>query len=79
MGDRIISYKRCPKCGKEYEVYDASSSLMYCAKCDNCGYDEGLSYIEVGSHNIYLVPTAVKEHIDYLESVRKDIRDQHGN
>lgn len=41
MGDRTITYRKCPKCGKEVEEYDAPSSLMFVAVCENCGwYDE---------------------------------------
>ena len=39
MGDRYITINDCPVCGEKYECYDAPSSVMYVAICDNCGYD----------------------------------------
>lgn len=69
MGDRYISYKKCPKCGKEYEIYDAPSSLMYCAKCE-CGFDENKSYVEI-DNTYYLIPRKVKYHIMELEKFVK--------
>ena len=46
MGDRTITINDCPICGKKYETYDAPSSVMYVAICDNCGYEEPDYYIE---------------------------------
>ena len=63
MGDRYISYKKCPKCGEQYEVYDAPSSMMYVAKCDKCGFKEDFSYCELNGI-LYLLPTAIKNEID---------------
>lgn len=63
MGDRYISYKKCPKCGEEYEVYDAPSSMMYCAKCDKCGFDENKSYYEI-DHVLYLIPTPIVKELE---------------
>lgn len=62
MGERKIMFKLCPVCGKQYESYDAPSSMMYVAKCD-CGYDEQMSYIEL-NNCLFLIPTMVKEFID---------------
>jgi len=64
MGERKISVKICPVCGKQYESYDAPSSMMYVAKCD-CGYDEEMAYIEI-SGCTFLIPLMVKEFIDEL-------------
>jgi hypothetical protein len=64
MGDRTISYKICPKCGKEYEVYDAPSSMMYSARC-KCGFDENKAYFEL-DNCLYLIPRDIKNHIDSL-------------
>lgn len=65
MGDRYIFNKKCPVCGELYEVYDAPSSMMYVAVCD-CGFDEKLNYVELGNC-LYLIPEAIKKHIDNLE------------
>jgi len=56
MGDRLIYYKDCPKCGKEngIEVYDHPSALMYVAICENCGYKEDLDYYELDENTIVL-------------------------
>jgi hypothetical protein len=55
MGDRTISFRTCPTCQKIYEVYDAPSSLLYSAWCNNCGYNEGLDYYETGPNEISLL------------------------
>ena len=41
MGDYIYSYEKCPKCGKEIQVCDQTSSLLHSCHCDKCGYDDG--------------------------------------
>ena len=64
MGSRKLTIKICPKCQKQYEVYDAPSSMMYVAKCD-CGYDEELVYIDISDH-LFLIPLMVKEYIDEI-------------
>jgi hypothetical protein len=74
MGDRKISIKVCPKCGKNYNVYDAPSSMMYVAKC-KCGFDERLSYILIGNDTYYLIPTDVDELIEELKSDLSESRE----
>jgi hypothetical protein len=66
MGERYISYKKCPECGKKYEVYDAPSSSMYSAHC-KCGYDENLSYVDIDG-DYYLVNINVYSEIERLRS-----------
>lgn len=46
MGDRTWWFDECPNCGKEKEVYDAPSSIIWSNHCDNCGWDDGLNYYE---------------------------------
>lgn len=77
MGDRYISKRKCPVCGVMYEVYDAPSSMMYCASCDNCGFSENLSYYEfkVGEqYTTCLIPTALRDYIERLETQLDEIR-----
>jgi hypothetical protein len=54
MGDRTMWTDVCPSCGAEVDYYDAPSSLMYGAVCDNCGWCEPLDYWEIGKHEIVL-------------------------
>lgn len=80
MGDRYIFIKKCPVCGKMYEVYDAPSSMMYCASCE-CGFSENLSYYEfkVGEqYTTCLIPTALRDHIESLEKQLNEIRGMMG-
>lgn len=78
MGDRYITIKKCPKCGSDYEVYDAPSSNMYCATCDKCGYDEGLSYYEFknksGSYILCLISTELLNHIMELNKIVENMQ-----
>lgn len=54
MGSRYYSYQPCPKCGTEYELYDAPSSLMYIGICEKCGWSEPRDYYETSEHEISL-------------------------
>ena len=55
MGDRITSYYKCPKCKTgEVEEYDAASSLMFVATCDNCDYRDDREYFEISDNEIVL-------------------------
>lgn len=54
MGDRTISTIPCPQCGKDSELYDAPSSLMYEHSCSHCNYRDPREYFEVDAHNIIL-------------------------
>jgi len=74
MGDRTLSFKICPRCGREYEIYDAPSSMMYCAKCI-CGFDENRSYFELNSC-LYLLPKDIKNHIDSLQQKCDQLDDE---
>jgi endogenous inhibitor of DNA gyrase (YacG/DUF329 family) len=53
MGDRTTWWGPCPKCGKEIEWYDASSSLLYGANCE-CGWADPLHYYEISDDEIVL-------------------------
>ena len=53
MGDRTITYKICPECGKEYEEYDAPTCMMFIARCD-CGWIDKRGYRELEDGTIEL-------------------------
>lgn len=55
MGSRYYSYHKCPNCGKDYELYDAPSSLMYIGVCEHCSWSEPKDYYETGEHEISLM------------------------
>ncbi len=55
MGDRTYWYEPCPKCGEQVEFYDAYSSLMFVAVCDNCGWKDDRDYYETGENEISLL------------------------
>lgn len=55
MGDRYYSYLDCPKCGSEYELYDAPSSLSYSGVCGKCGWSESREYYKTDEHTIELM------------------------
>lgn len=55
MGDRYYSYLDCPKCGSEYELYDAPSSLLYSGVCGRCGWSEPREYYETDEHTLELM------------------------
>jgi len=54
MGDRTIQYKKCPVCGKEYEEYDAPSSLIFVGICENFGWKDKRQYYEISENEIEL-------------------------
>jgi len=54
MGDRTVTMIKCPECEVMVELYDAPSSLIYSARCDNCGWEEPLDYYEIGKNQIML-------------------------
>ena len=54
MGDRITTYRPCPKCGKETEEYVATSCLQYVWNCDHCGWKSDLDYYQVSDYQIVL-------------------------
>lgn len=54
MGDRTITIKKCPKCGNEYEEYDAPSSLMFVGICENCGWKDQRKYYKISENEIEL-------------------------
>jgi len=51
MGDHITSFVACPKCGKETEQHDASSSLLWSWNCESCGWNDPKDYYE-GRDNV---------------------------
>lgn len=55
MGDRITTFLPCPKCGKETEQYDASSSLLWVWNCENCGWKDERDYYELPNNTIALM------------------------
>ena len=83
MGDRTISYLPCPQCGKEYELYDAPSSLMYLGTCENCGWTEPKNYYEVNDHTTLLdTKEGLEKHLsenpkdkEWFEKNQKDIEE----
>ena len=54
MGDRITTFLPCPKCGKESEQYDASSSLLWVWTCEHCGWKDDKEYFEKSISEIVL-------------------------
>jgi hypothetical protein len=40
--------------------------MMYCARCEACGFDENKSYFELNDC-LYLIPKDIKDHIDSLQ------------
>ena len=59
MGDRIITYHPCPRCGKQMETYDTSSSLIYIyiyiSECNHCDYKDEREYFDIKEHEIALI------------------------
>ena len=53
MGDRTITIRKCPKCGKDYEEYDAPSCMMFVGVCD-CGWRDKREYHEISENEIEL-------------------------
>lgn len=54
MGDRITTYY-LHDCGGTVEEYDASSSLIFSASCDKCGWKDDRDYYETGENTIELL------------------------
>ena len=71
MGDRYLSYYPCPQCGKEVEECDASSSLMFIAICDACGWKDPRDYYEIGENEIAL---CTKEELQELIESNPEIK-----
>ena len=55
MGDRITKILPCPKCGKESEQYNASSSLIWTWDCEHCGWQDERRYYEASNNVIMLI------------------------
>ena len=76
MGDRTITIDICPMCGKKYEIYDAPSSIMYVAICDNCSYEDPHYYTEIERKLSKLERKFTKEEYTYDIELKKHTKEE---